>query len=546
MKNNINIPTKIIYYSDNIDILRGINSETIDLIYLDPPFNKNDTFVGTNERVHEIKEWYVGLQQERGMFTDEDFDEVFKDNVRFKDIWNHNDIQKEWYGQIDRYNHELINYFDSVRKTAVAGTFFYLIFMTIRLIEMHRILKDSGSIYLHCDSTMSHYLKVLLDKIFGHSNFRNEIIWQRIKAGKSSQHKSASWGRNTDTILFYTKSSTYTLRPFKALTQKEIQEKFNKIDDAGNRYLDDTSHIFRPMKLGERPNLCYEWRGFKNPHPSGWVMSKERIEEEYQKGNIVINTGKLERRKYLRDYEGYSCGNFWQDIKIPSQTEKTGYPTQKPLALLERIIEASSNKGEVVLDPFCGCATTCVAAEKLERKWIGIDWNKQAYYMVYYRLHKSLVNTGEQAGLHMLYKNIILETKPPARTDADEELFYRVKTKQELKTYKITTTEIAKVDPQYRKEAIDLLFDEQGGFCNGCNERVHITNLTLDHIEPWSKTHNNDIDNLQLLCYRCNVWKRDGTMMELIEKLYREKVITKVLYMGQKQKYGAKNKEKGK
>ena len=453
MKNNINIPAKIIYYSDNIDILRGINSNTIDLIYLDPPFNKNDTFVGANKRTLEIKEWYVGLQNERGMFTDEDFDEIFRDNAQFQDIWTHTDTQKEWYGQIDNYNHELISFFDSIRKSAASGAFFYLIFMTIRLIEMRRVLKDTGSIYLHCDPTMSHYIKIIMDVIFGEQKFRNEIIWG-YKFGGSSKKQFA---KKHDVILYYSKGNEWTFN-------EQLMREFETESNWGRR---------------EDGKLLTDW----------WYVP-------------TLNT---------------------------MAKERTGYPTQKPLALLERIITASSNTGDVVLDPFCGCATTCVAAEKLERKWIGVDWNKQAYYMVYYRLHKSLVNAGEQAGLHMLYKNIILETEPPARTDTDGELFYRVKTKQELKTYKITTAETRNINPQYRKEAIDLLYDEQMGFCNGCNEYLKKTSFTLDHIEPWHETHNNDIDNLQLLCYRCNNWKGTGTMIELVEKLYSEKVITKAL-----------------
>ena len=512
MKRDINIPTKIIYYSDNIDILRGINSEVVDLIYLDPPFNKNDTFIGTNKRVQEIKEWYIGLQNERGMFTDENFDEIFKDNAQFKDIWNSNDIQKEWYGQIDRYNQELIKYLDSVRQSAVAGTFFYLIFMTIRLIEMHRILKDTGSIYLHCDPTMSHYLKIIMDRIFGANNFRNEIVWWYGGPAKISNKFPAKH----DIILYYVKSDN---------------SKFNSLYDEIPSYLYDRARSDSDGRLWVDQRLG---------------VTGEKL-EQLRKENRTFQTksGGERRKQYLDEMTGKPVQSVWAIPVINSQSkERTGYPTQKPLTLLERIIKASSNKGDTVLDPFCGCATTCVAAEKLGRKWIGIDWNKQAYYMVYYRLHQSLVNTGEQAGLHMLYKNIILETKPPARNDTNSELFYRVKTKQELKTYTIQTTEIPKMNPQYRKEAIDLLYDEQSGFCNGCNTALRKIDLTLDHIEPQSKTHNHDIDNLQLLCYRCNVWKGKKSMIELIEKLYHEGAITKELYRGQKLKYGAKKLKK--
>ena len=175
-----NIPNQTIFCRDNIDVLRNINSECVDLIYLDPPFAKNETFVGSNAKVQEIKKWFLDLQDKQGKFSDVDFDDIFKDSARFKDIWNESDVQRAHYSQIDNYNHELVAYFESVRKSATTGAFYYLIFMTIRLIEMHRVLKDTGSIYLHCDPTMSHYLKVIMDKIFGVDNFRNEIVWKKI------------------------------------------------------------------------------------------------------------------------------------------------------------------------------------------------------------------------------------------------------------------------------------------------------------------------------------------------------------------------------
>ena len=170
--------------------------------------------------------------------------------------------------------------------------------------------------------------------------------------------------------------------------------------------------------MGARPNLCYEWRGFVNPHPSGWRLSKERLEEEYQKGNIVIRPdGKLERRKYLKDYKGASYGNIWDDILPAAGEERTGYPTQKPLTLLERIIEASSNPGDIILDPFCGCATTCIAAESLQRQWIGIDLSVKAVELVKMRLERDLSMT-EDTGL--LGDKVIHRTDIPTREVPDE------------------------------------------------------------------------------------------------------------------------------
>ncbi|MBC6400614.1 MAG: modification methylase EcaI, partial [Ekhidna sp.] len=203
----------------------------------------------------------------------------------------------------------------------------------------------------HVDPTASHYLKIVLDRIFDKENFRNEIIWQRNqKRGKGSQYSSKKFGANTDTIFFYSKSDSYYLNITRKLNEEERLLKFKKADKEGHRYYTGIP-IFRSKSMGERPNLCFEWRGFKNPYPSGWRLSKERLEEEYQKGNIVIlSNGKLERRMYEQDYEGLPLDNNWVDIPRISKKESLGYPTQKPLALLQRIIKASSNLGDVVLD----------------------------------------------------------------------------------------------------------------------------------------------------------------------------------------------------
>ena len=253
-------------------------------------------------------------------------------------------------------------------------------------------------------------------------------------------------------------------------------------------------------------------RGFGDPTEA----DRERIEQQLAKGKVPTD--------------------WWADGFLTNisawRKQLTGYPTQKPLALLKRIIKASSNEGDVVLDPFCGCATTCVAAEHLHRHWIGIDWNIQAYYMIYYRAHTEGIITAEQ--LFVLDRALKLETNPIPRTDSKTEpLFYEVKSRAELKPKKYTRN----MNAQYRKEAIDLLYEEQTGICNGCDAYLRKADLTLDHIAPWSDTHNNDIDNLQLLCYRCNNWKRTGTMIDLVQMLYDRDVIPYGVYEKQMKRY---------
>ena len=241
---------------------------------------------------------------------------------------------------------------------------------------------------------MSHYLKVALDCIFDEKNFRNEIIWQRNDArGKGSQFKAKKFGSNTDTILFYGKTNKPSINVHQevSLADPEIREKFHKTDERGELYYTGIP-IFSSKSMGPRPNLCYEWKGFKNPHPSGWRLSKDRLNEEFEKGNVVITKkGKLERRKYLKDYLGKPYDNNWNNISPVKGNESTGYPTQKPVELLRRIIKSTTKKGDVVLDPFCGCATTCIAAEELERDWIGIDVSVKAYDLVRERLKKTVL-----------------------------------------------------------------------------------------------------------------------------------------------------------
>ena len=261
----------------------------------------------------------------------------------------------------------------------------YLAYMAERLALLRMMLKETGSIYLHCDPHASHYLKMVMDDIFGAENFRNQIVWKRTTSDqKGSHHASKSWGNNTDIIFFYVKSNENKLNPFRPLTEQEIAAKFNKTDEKGRKYQDDSAHIFCNKIHRAAPSLCYEWKGFYPPHPSGWRLSKGRLEEEYQKGNIVIREdGKLERRRYLEDHPGIQPGNLWTDIPPASGKEKK-YPTQKPLKLLKRIIKASTNEGDVVLDPFCGCGTTVVAAKMLKRKFVGIDISLYAVETVTY------------------------------------------------------------------------------------------------------------------------------------------------------------------
>ncbi len=427
--------------------------------------------------------------------------------AKFQDRWSWDeDIHDAWIDTIQDDHEQIWRVIQMTNESYGDDMGAFLAFLAVRLVECHRILKPTGSLYLHCDTTASHYIKMLLDAIFGHDNFRNAISWQRNdRRGKGSQHKPKQWGRNTDTILFYAKTKAATLRPYQELRPELLRDKFPKVDANGRRYKTGIP-IFRSKSMGARPNLCYEWRGFRNPHPSGWRLSKKRLEEEHRKGNVVIrDDGKLERRKYVDDYEGAPVDDFWHDIpRITSGTESTGYPTQKPLPLYERIIKASSNEGDMVLDPFAGCATTCVAAEKLGRKWIGIDiWDK-THEVTIERLKKECwlaTDTDPRSDILNPEGEVTLCKEPPERTDDGEVSIPYLKPKHKI------NREPPGVKMS-RNEMIKKLHTEKGLQCQGCDRMFDDERyLQLDHNVPRADGGINHISNRILLCGPCNLLK---------------------------------------
>jgi len=252
--------------------------------------------------------------------------------------------------------------------------------MAVRIIELHRVLKETGSLYLHCDPTASHYLKLLLDAIFGKENFKNEIVWKR---SHPKGHAFTRFATSHDVIFYYAKDArkviwnqTYTPHdPIEVLKQYSLQ------DTDGRRY--QLTSLLNPNP--DRPNLTYEFLGVTKV----WRWTRERMQEAYENGRVIVprgGEGIPRYKRYLDEQEGIPIGDFWDDIEIASGAERLGYPTQKPLGLLERILKASSNEGDVVLDPFCGCGTTVHAAQKLNRQWIGIDITHLAISLIQKRL----------------------------------------------------------------------------------------------------------------------------------------------------------------
>lgn len=352
-----------LYYGDNLRILRDyLPSASVDLIYLDPPFNSNRSY--------------------NVLFKDESGRDSQAQIQAFDDTWH-------WGAEAQTtYEHLILHAPEKVARAVEAlrmliGTnqmLAYLVMMTVRLVELHRVLKPTGSLYLHCDPTASHYLKIILDAVFGVENFRNEIMWKRTSA---KGHAFTGFAKNHDVIFRYTKSDKWTWNPVYTAHNPDYVEQFYKYADAdGRRYRLD--NLANPNK--NRPNLTYEFLGVTRV----WRWTKERMQEAYDKG-LVVQTkpgGVPAYKRYLDEQEGTPVGDTWSDINpIGAQAaEKLGYPTQKPLALLERIIQASSNPGDVVLDPFAGCGTTIAAAHKLGRRWIGIDITHLGVALLKYRL----------------------------------------------------------------------------------------------------------------------------------------------------------------
>jgi len=404
-----------LYTNDNLFILTGLDSNLVDLIYLDPPFNS--------------KRFYSAPIGSKAAGTS------------FKDMWKWDDVNEAYLETLAEKYPALTTFIDSVGVMHDKSMAAYLTYMSQRIIEMHRILKNTGSLYLHCDTTASHYLKGVLDEIFGKKNFRNEIVWCYRGGGSSKK----DFGRRHDIIFRYSKSRNYTFIADSIRVPYQA-EGIGRTDDAMWGKHKGTNKVYKPNPLGKIPE---DW----------WEIN-------------ALNA---------------------------NDPERTGYPTQKPLVLLHRIIKASSNEGDIVMDPFCGCATTCVAAQQLGRKWIGIDIEKQAVDILVERLSND----------EGFFKDFTSTHIPPQRTD------------------------VQIVDPD-NVPVRERLYKAQNGLCNGCGVQFEIRNLETDHIIPRAKGGGDYYENYQLLCSHCNKTKGKNTMEYLRKKIAaRKKMIEDKVFFGE-------------
>ena len=396
-----NIKPKTIFTGDNLPIMRGMNSKSIDLMYLDPPFNSNVNYAAP-----------IGSKAA---------------GAEFKDTWTLSDVDNTWLDLIETKYPALNRVIHAAMTNSDKS---YLIYMAVRLLEMKRILKDTGSIYLHCDPTMSHYLKLVMDAVFGKGNYRNEIVWYY----KGNSIAKKLFPSKHDTLLYYA-SQNPTFNPVYVPYAEATLRRYNHTDEDGRRY-----------KIS------------------------------------ALRDGKQEK-VYMG--EGRIVDSVWDIPVIRKKNERTGYPTQKPLALLDRIIKVSSNEGDVVLDPFCGCATTCVAADRLQRDWIGIDISEKAAELVVERIK------ADQG----LFQEIIARTDIPKRTDLGDIPRYNA--------------------PENKTQ----LYGEQSGDCNGCGTHFQKQHLEVDHIIAKEVGGTDHIENLQLLCSNCNRIKGERGQEYLISRL---------------------------
>ncbi len=512
-----------VYIADNLSFLRSLNDECIDLVCIDPPFAKNDTFTGDRIRPalsaeeREIERrllagWGVTSAREAEaagiVWPDGDL------QGGYRDIWSwEGDIHEEWLTGIeDDYPavHSVIEMARLAHSDSLAA---YLCYMAIRLLEIRRVLKATGSIFLHCDQTAGAYLHQMLDAVFGADNHVGEIVWKRT----SSHNDARRFGHITDYILFYAKSERRVWNHVLVPHDEDYVSRFYRHEDERGRYR--LHEVIRTASMGPRPNLAYEYEGYTPQY--GWRMERDGLEALDREGRLVWSeTGRPYRKTYLT--QGRYATNLWDDINNLSgqARERTGYPTQKPVALAERIIAASTNPGDVVLDCFAGCAYAGVAAERLGRQWVACDFNPRAWTVFKRQFNKPSLallrcndeTTGQQVLGNEPIATVHGPTELPTRTSPEVDVAPQGFALPERR-FKVP----ASIIPE--REMLEMLLELSGymAWCCGYANRMPDgsiirtrRNFHLDHIAPRSREGtSNEIQNRAPMCPYHNIRKNN-------------------------------------
>ena len=478
-----NFPNRTLYHGDNLDFLRGMNSETVHLIATDPPFKKGQDFHATPDSLAK--------------------------GARFSDRWRWDeDVHEEWADNIIDDWPAVWEVITAARASYGDDMGAFLCWLGVRLMEMHRVLRPDGALYLHIDYDAHAYVKTLLDSIFGHKNFRNEIVWAYGKAARGAKGIAKQFARNHDTILFYSRSRKWTFNPqlgTRLLTFEEARKKGYREDQRGwfktaprGDYTDDS------VKRLEAEGRIYRTR-------TGTI--RIRYDLPVENGKVV---------------EEFRHGSIWDDIgdmMHAPKTERTGYPTQKRRDLYERIILAGSNKGDIVLDPFCGCATTTVAAERLGRQWVGMDIWDDVKDIVLQRLQDDWLFTREGAKAAdappMFPHTVHYETSPPERTDDNKSAAPTLKLRIQR-----PIAPWQRISHRSMTNVLAVAQGTDGGvICAGCGRVLEREFMELDHINPKSDGGENHILNRILLCGPCNGRKRNYLTLSGLHRENRKKAV---------------------
>ena len=546
------------YIADCLTVLERMPDEILDGVFIDPPFGKARTFKGTlikpldgEEIAAEnrfLSQWGINTKADADGYGVTWPDDT--DTTNFRDLWTwRNHVHGDWLKTLDEHAPNTALVVKCAKENAGNQIGAYIAWMAIRCWHIHRVSKTTAWFTYHCDSTANGYIRPMLDSIWGSDGFVNELTWRRKETPSGSQHSANRIGVLTDTIFIYRREHAGKPNTFRPRNEAEIKSHFPLVDENGDRYFDDTKSIYRAPSMAPRPNLCYEWRGFTNLNPSGWRLSKERMEEEYSKGNIVIldegdpDERRIQRRAYAKNSLGLRLGNLITDIKPLTNAgpdgEKTGYPTQKPIALLERLLHiADIETGAIIGDFFGGCSTSIIAAQNKGINWITCDVNVRGWTMTQRQFPKQgyeLVLAGTTSRLN---------DKTPVNCRVLGPQY-----PQQFDRATLVMPDYHPPEPIETRDALllseplmlELLLASSGWQCWGCG--YHVRNqlgelrqdrryFHLDHVNPKSAGGSDEIINRAPLCPPCNGDKSDDMNLNALRNANNSPAINRQFWGG--------------